>query len=79
MYSNRYIIYSLVESSDEGKSDKEDLDDEPPKKRAKHGMKQSKRGGEEKESTPKTRRPSKNVTSKLDNGTTILIGMWRDP
>jgi len=27
-----------MESSDEGISDKEDLDDEPPKKRAKHGV-----------------------------------------
>jgi len=41
-------------------------------------QKQSKRGGEgEKESTAKTRRPSKNVASKLDIGTTSLIGNIR--
>jgi len=37
-HSKRFNICRLMESSDEGKSDKDDLDDEPPKKRANRGL-----------------------------------------
>ncbi|KAG0566423.1 hypothetical protein KC19_7G062600 [Ceratodon purpureus] len=71
---NSQLMKELMETSDEEESDQDDLEEERPKKRAYRGQKQSRRGGEgEKESTAKTKRPSKNAAAKFDIGTSSLI------